>query len=356
MRNLGLDILRLVAVLLVLGRHLDLPDNAPRFLHIWKTGGWVGVDLFFVLSGFLVSGLLFRESRRTGTIRVTRFLIRRGFKIYPAFWVLIATTLLVTLLHKQPVPLKLLAGELLFLQNYLGGLWDHTWSLAVEEHFYLAIAWLCYRLTRPAGATEQPARAFDVIPRIYLVIATLCLSLRVANLWIDPVYSHQRYLFPTHIRIDSLLLGVLLSWLWHERNLEARLARVPAWLLVAGGCVCLAPPFFLPVEQHTWISIIGLNLLAAGAGLLVLASMRLPRSSHPALRFAGELGAASYSIYLWHLPVAVWGWSWLQQLTGSRDFGLYLTCYLGGSLAFGWFMNRLLEGPLLRLRDRLFPG
>src|SRR5271168_36950 len=87
-----LDVLRGVAILLVLGRHLDsVPTDAPGAIQsafdLWMRAGWIGVDLFFVLSGFLVSGLLFREYARYGDVRAGRFLLRRGLKIYPAFYV-----------------------------------------------------------------------------------------------------------------------------------------------------------------------------------------------------------------------------------------------------------------------------
>lgn len=85
MRNLGLDILRFIAVALVLGRHLSLPMGHSWLLETWKLGGWVEVDIFFVLSGFLISSLLFKEYIQNGTISAKRFLIRRGFKIDPAF-------------------------------------------------------------------------------------------------------------------------------------------------------------------------------------------------------------------------------------------------------------------------------
>lgn len=95
-----IDILRAVAVLLVLGRHLTpCPEGFSHFLHhvtrIWNQGGWIGVDLFFVLSGFLVSGLLFREHEKFHELHIGHFLIRRGFKIYPPFWLLIGATVLV---------------------------------------------------------------------------------------------------------------------------------------------------------------------------------------------------------------------------------------------------------------------
>src|SRR5712691_7279144 len=97
-----IDILRAIAVLLVLGRHMIPPPASAgwifnRLARVWACGGWVGVDLFFVLSGFLVSGLLFREHEKFGRISVKHFVIRRGLQIYPAFWLLIAVTVAVAL-------------------------------------------------------------------------------------------------------------------------------------------------------------------------------------------------------------------------------------------------------------------
>jgi peptidoglycan/LPS O-acetylase OafA/YrhL len=85
-----LDILRAIAVLLVLGRH----EHANA---LWRRCGWVGVDLFFVLSGFLISGLLFSEYKKRGRLDLPRFYIRRGLKIYPSFYVLILATFLVSM-------------------------------------------------------------------------------------------------------------------------------------------------------------------------------------------------------------------------------------------------------------------
>ncbi|HEX2719000.1 MAG TPA: acyltransferase, partial [Gemmatimonadaceae bacterium] len=101
-RSRTLDILRTVAVLLVMGRHLFPP---PAHMPAWvqglaatlTRGGWVGVDLFFVLSGYLVSGLLFEEHKRSGRLSVGPFLLRRGLKIYPPFWLLIAVTVALSL-------------------------------------------------------------------------------------------------------------------------------------------------------------------------------------------------------------------------------------------------------------------
>src|SRR5215472_2350919 len=122
-----LDVLRGVAVVLVLGRHmgsvpLDVPFVTQSALHLWLHTGWIGVDLFFVLSGFLVSGLLFREYGRLGEVHAGRFLVRRGLRIYPAFYAFLLSTSIAigTLGNRQ------FFAEATFVQNYVPGLWDHT--------------------------------------------------------------------------------------------------------------------------------------------------------------------------------------------------------------------------------------
>ncbi len=151
MRLNRIDFLRTVAIGLVLIRHFKVQGLGYQI-------GWIGVDLFFVLSGFLVSTTLFREYKKTTTVNGKRFLIRRGFKIYPGFYLLIAVTVLgdwlattfFSGLHSTVTPERIW-GELLFVQNYVGGQWGHTWSLAVEEHFYIFLMlgiWLLVRYIR----------------------------------------------------------------------------------------------------------------------------------------------------------------------------------------------------------------
>src|SRR5262249_60135649 len=101
--------------------------------------GWMGVDLFFVLSGFLVSGVLFREYQRHQGLQVGRFLARRGFKIYPGFYLLLLATWAMgaSAGPRGAITTPQLLREAFYLQSYVPGFWSHTWSLAVEEHFYL---------------------------------------------------------------------------------------------------------------------------------------------------------------------------------------------------------------------------
>jgi peptidoglycan/LPS O-acetylase OafA/YrhL len=193
MRNLGLDVLRMLTILLVLGRHIDLPENPSPLLMAWKRGGWVGVDLFFVLSGFLISGLLFTEYSRFLRVDISRFLIRRAFKLYPAFWIMLCLTLVVRTVRGEPIPPLSLSGEILFLQNYIGAIWNHTWSLAIEEHFYLMLAFLVVVHLKTESTID-----FQFIPRTFAILAFCCLAARISNLWLFSPYPPEINLFLSH--------------------------------------------------------------------------------------------------------------------------------------------------------------
>ena len=177
-RNWALDCLRLVAVLLVVQRH-QMGEPTGLFSPVWDAlvrGGWVGVDIFFVLSGYLVGGLLFQEHQARGCLDWKRFLVRRGLKIYPAFYVWLAVAVAIAASRGHRPSQAQFFGELLFLQNYLGNLRHHTWSLAVEEHFYLGLTFLLASLARFARSAP-----FSKVPAIIAAVGIGCLVLRLAT-------------------------------------------------------------------------------------------------------------------------------------------------------------------------------
>ena len=169
----------------------------------------------FRLERVLISGLLFREYHRTADLDIPRFLVRRAFKIYPGFWVLILVTCIVALFFNIGFYRRGLLGELLFVQNYFASLWEHTWSLAVEEHFYFGLCilfyFLLYRRKTPSGTP------FGRIPHIFAIIAVACFALRLLTETLLP-FQYERNIEPTHLRIDSLFFGVFLSYLWHSKT------------------------------------------------------------------------------------------------------------------------------------------
>ena len=352
-----IDILRAVAVLLVMGNHMTpCPAEASPFFHqvtfIWAQGGWVGVDLFFVLSGFLVSGLLFREHEKHHELRLGHFLIRRGFKIYPPFWLLLGATLLVGLLLHKQMTWHAFASELLFVQNYGPALWNHTWSLAVEEHFYLLLAFGFFVLSR--GRSPRP---FRLIPVAFVSLALLCLMLRILVAH-HAAFRLKTHLFPSHLRLDSLFFGVFLSYLFHHHPSKfLGIAGRFRYLLIGTGVMLLFPAFCLPRETTPFMYTYGFTLLYMGSGCLLVAALGFRARATRFATAVAYLGSHSYSVYLWHLPVAVWGTAVFARLLGQHyGWFAYVLIYLLGSLCFGMAISIFTEFPVLRFRDRFFPS
>jgi peptidoglycan/LPS O-acetylase OafA/YrhL len=279
--------------------HCDFYGAWPalRLLSLLDQGGTGWCQSFFVLSGFLVSGLLFISYQERGRIELSRFYIRRGLKIWPAFYTLIAAGLLVDLVRGRPISGAALLSELAFMQSYFKGIWEITWSLAVEEHFYLSLPLLLLLLIY--FNSERP---FANILHIFIAIAILALACRFAVGWKENASTDPlTYLYPTHLRIDGLMFGVLLSYYSRFRpNLFERFASWQGgWVLIA---IAIALLSIFPVENrnmHPW----GLTVIYVAAGCLVAKAVAFegPRPIRVISGFLAPIGVYSYSIYLWHI-------------------------------------------------------
>ncbi len=355
MRKLQLDLLRAMAILLVLGHHMSqTPTNAPYLVRAllagWRHVGWTGVDLFFVLSGFLVSGLLFKEYAETGEFKLWRFLIRRGLKIYPSYYVFLLLALPAIAWWPGRLTAYSFTCEALFVGNYLGNIWDHTWSLAVEEHFYLllSIGFLV------ACGRKDPFRYF--VPACYaFLVIPLCLRLLAIHqapfVW-KPDYSG------TAFRLDELTFGVLLSYYYHHHEVPLKSwVRKFSWYLVALGLVLISPCAIAGFQQ-AFCYTFGITLLYLGWGVLLLVAMSYNvETKNRIVHAIANIGVYSYSIYLWHKPFSVictvpndW-WP-----VSHMDASIRLIVYFVGALFVGITMSKCIEWPMLHLRDRLFPA
>ena len=358
-RVLRLDALRGVAILLVLGHHIGayhepwgLPRVAMTAFRVWQTLGWMGVDLFFVLSGFLVAGLLFAEFNKHGRIRLGRFFIRRGFKIYPAFYVMLVATA-VALHYGGLWDGGRALHEALFIQNYAAGLWPHTWSLAVEEHFYLLAGLSLAILARKPSS-------FAGVPAAVLVLLALLPVARLAS-YREPA----ALLVPaaTHLRVDGLLAGVLLAYFhhFHPQRLAAWVTRRTA-ALAATTLVAFAVAVVYAWRLDAYgLRALGLTALSLGFAALLLLALRPVAPATGLERRGTELlawvGFYSYSIYLWHVPAAEWFFGFLAGRLGTgSSFLVGFAFYMVGTVAAGVGMAKLVEGPCLALRDRLYPS
>ncbi len=370
-RLISLDVLRGFAVLLVICNHLD-PERLPGMPALHRAAGqlfwlvhqfgWSGVELFFVLSGYLVSGLLFQDLERHGRIRFGRFYGRRAFKILPSYWVLLAVLAVTgaTAFTSGPTPLARLghaAIHVFFLQNYLDPRPNGpTWTLAVEEHFYLCLplllAW-CWR------AEDRGRRVIG----LSLAIAALCLALRVLHL----VFGHPGPddFMQTHYRFDSLFFGVLLQHLTRTRSAAIeRLSRIPAWLIALAAALLVSPAFFFIRSSPPMFSI-GFTALSLGYALLLHLIVRgaLHRwELTPPLRAMAAVGRYSYNIYLWQffvVPLGIPGYRAAQlaisrlRAPSSLIVLAQAALFAGLCIAIGALFTELIELPALRLREKL---
>lgn len=350
-RMIGLDFLRGIAILAVIGYHFRPVETGIRLIQVIQYPithyGLEGVNLFFTLSGFLVGGLLLRQYADMGTIQARRFIVRRIFKIWPAYYVLIAFHLIA---RRHP-PGTFLVQNLTHLQNYLGTSITQTWSLAVEEHFYLFLPLMLLLFAH----WRMRARA------ILAVLGLLCLAVLVArSLAVYHGELHAAAVY-TQYRMDSLLAGVMLAVLyWMMPATYKRLARQKTLLVSLIATLVLWLAFAQPYE---WLDK-SVGYTVQGIGFVALLVVMLESRGALTRTWVGRavswIGVYSYGIYLWHsialAPVAVFVSKAIAHgVPPPVTWGAALAMQMAISLGVGYIATRTIEFPFLRLRDTLFP-
>lgn len=327
--------LRAWAVVAVVLYHFAVPG---------LSGGFVGVDVFFVISGMLMSGIVI-EALQAGRFSLLAFYLARARRILPALLVLCAVLLVLGWFFLMPLEYENLGrharDSLLFSSNlrYLreSGYFDigshekwllHTWSLSVEWQFYVLLPLLLLGLWR-----LSPARSV-----VLWVVAVVLLSSLALCIWITTLNPAQAF-FGLHTRAWELLVGALVYLLGSRLRLSARERVVLAWsglLCIALACVC----FSAAMQWPGWLAL----LPVAGAAMVLLArSDTLGTNS----AVAQWLGTRSYSIYLWHWPVVVaLTYAELQAQQQWLALGLVI------SLLLGHFSYVWVEVPSRRLLNR----
>ncbi len=339
-RNPALDSVRGLAILLVLMFHLKVATGSPaldRLIAPIANAGWVGVDLFFVLSGFLLGQMILAEARRPGGFDTRRFFIRRILRLWPALYVYLGVFVAIggdgAVRHVLPV--------VVHLQNYDINAIDHFWSLAVEEHFYLVSAFALPWLARRGGSRRL------IFPLLAIMVG--CLTLRVVALRVGvPPLSIQ---WQTQYRIDALACGVLLAAVrLHHPDLFAELTRRRRLLLgiAAVGFAALAAG-----DGGAFRHGIGFTIAYFAAAALILAACGTPtpRVSTLFWRCGAGLGTIAYSLYIWHASMGPVGKALALASGVTAPLALTAACYASAILT-AWLAYHLVERPMMMLRDR----
>lgn len=359
-----LDFLRGVAILLVLVRHIPLISYLTNM-------GWIGVDLFFVLSGFLVSSLLFKEYIKFGNIQPKLFLIRRGFKIYPIYFIFYLLYLIPIIFLNHNFNLIGFLSDMTFTQNYIWG-WGYayvpSWSLAIEEHFYFGFAFLVWaglKYNKINLKTEKNLQPFK--KRFEIIVFSLLVTVFLLRLLSNNFFLQQdiRNFTMTHLRIDSLLFGTLISYFYYFKNEYLKNLFHSNQNLLYVVCILglIWTPFIDPLPSF-FVRTIGFSLLYISFGILLIIflfksniNQFLNRIfSTKLVNVISKIGYCSYSIYIIHTFFIIWYEFIIKHWNLYSNKYMFFLIASTLSVITGMIMTYKVEKYFLSVRDKYFPS
>jgi peptidoglycan/LPS O-acetylase OafA/YrhL len=356
-RQPGLDLLRALAIIVVVIYHaalfgFKLPGRIDRF-------GWIGVDLFFVLSGYLIGGQLLAPLVREQSIKLGRFFARRALRIMPAYFVVLAVYFLLPSWREYPDMAQPLWKFLLSVQNIAlhgGTAFSHAWSLAVEDQFYLALPFLLLFLCR------RPRAAVIVLCLLVVGGIVLRAFLAAQNPSVDGGVSFRGFqawiYYPTWTRLDPLVFGVVLAVIekfrpsWWQRVMDGAL-----WLWLPGLAAIVYGLYMgegdLTVAACVW----QFPLIAFGMAALLVCAVS-PRLVFRRIEIPGAAFFASiaYSVYLSHKLVIHAATQFCSNHSIALTSVPALILVEVSIYAMGLILFLSIERPFLLLRRRLAPG
>jgi len=311
----SIDSLRALAVLAVIIYHVDVN---------YLPGGFLGVDLFFVLSGYLISSLIIKEYRKTGSLNLYNFYIRRARRLLPAVYFMITVGLVVMVLFNE-VLLRKSHLDAIFGYIYSSNWWyifhkldyfdsfgaqspfKHLWSLAIEEQFYMIFPLLFLLVNRKKKSKDGTYKLNKNF--LYVVLGLILVSL-IAHILLFDINNISRIYFGTDTRAFSLLVGVVGAILYPMERLHAKVTPQQNMLYSVVSLVSIAILITVMIYTSEYNTLLyrGGFLLVAILGLIVIISSGKQHTlmsrllSFKPVVFIGKI---SYSLYLWHFPVLV---------------------------------------------------
>jgi peptidoglycan/LPS O-acetylase OafA/YrhL len=361
----SLDGLRAICIAAVIFVHMPAPSGHPWIAAIHRRG-WYGVDMFFILSGFLITWILAVEAESTGTVDLRRFYRARALRLMPAY---ISTIVLVLAGSRlldvaQGTAEYRLAGLWPLFLSYTLNIWiaataiwpwgvSHFWSLCVEEHFYISWSLIMKRV----GLGRVTRVALLAIPAVAVYRTGWYLWMNRGHLAIPSEAAMFRIYYATDTRIDAILVGCALALLMRDARLQGLWQRLERARWFPPLALAVALLTIAWVTQHRWrIETFGYTVMAVASSTLLLAVFLQPQSLLArtlAARPLVHLGRISYGVYLFHAPLLAALEVKLGFSAKTIEAGRYLpvlAIVAAGSIGAAALHYRAIERPILERR------
>ena len=352
-----LDEVRGIAILLVIASHLHwIGSPDPNFTAVtpWDpinelmNRGFLGVDLFFVLSGFLITSNLLRQAARGEELAVRQFYVDRGFRLLPALYLLLAVSTVVAIIERFPMQWQwssvwramTFASNWNYEDRFLRTQDDigHLWSLAVEGQFYLVWPLMFLLLNRRAINTGRTT--------VFTIILVLLVILNRASLWVAG--KPWIFIYPrTDTRIDALFIGCLVAFVYRgfrPRRVNWRLVALTStlmWILIA---------YFFASPSTKFVYLGGFTVISILSAFIIYSLVSAPSSPNKGriARTIGWIGNISYGLYLWHLLI----FRLFARHVNLPSLSMKILLAIATSLGLAFLSYRFIETPFLRWRKQ----
>lgn len=352
----GLDHLRAFAITYVFLYHYGRFFPHPEWTNTLTRFGWSGVDLFFVLSGYLIAAQLFKSIATYKTFSLRDFFIKRFFRIIPIYLVTVALYFLFPFVRERESPAPLWK-YLTFTQNInldiaKQGTFSHSWSLCIEEQFYLLLPFILLGLMK-----------LKLFKKAYWLLAVLFISGLAARIVLhsnlesdnDWLTWYKWIYFPTWSRLDGLLVGVSIAALLQFRPALSKKILAHEKILLLTGVIIFAVSHYICSNQISFSSsVFGLPLTDIGYGFIVLAALS-PQSFlyKYESKTTSKIATLSYGIYLIHKMVVHVAQPQLAKFDINDKSNLMFIICTGIVFLSASLLNQIIEKPFLRLRSKL---
>jgi peptidoglycan/LPS O-acetylase OafA/YrhL len=333
-RNTTIDVYRGIAILAVVIFHFN--HSLPY--------GNLGVDLFFVISGLLIGGILVKDFGKQ-RLKYFKFILQRGFKIWPSYYFFLLFGNIFALILYFPeqhfIPLWDMKRYLLFYQNYTGlpfhWEFDHVWSLCVEEHFYIILP-IIFLISSKISSSEKRMHC------LFAAVISLIISGIVFKYISLTCTTGKDTYSATHNRIDALAWGVLLSLIIDHFDFRLKKSRNLIWFFPAGLIIFALTLFFNSKDNIIFRNVVFHSVIPISFFFMLLGTYYVNIKHASFIRI---IAYYSYNWYLWHVLFVVF----ITRIFGNNVIGLL--CYILCTFAIAVAFTVLIEEPFLGARRKV---